>query len=137
MAVGNQGQVISLVSSGNLSAKQFYCVKYGTADLTAALQTSAGGTVVGVLQNTPSTGGGDGAAVMINGVTKAYQASTSNAAISPGDPLIASTAGAVLKRTTGNGTQFIVCRAMTALSSGTAGYVTVNVTLEGIASTSI
>jgi hypothetical protein len=137
MAVENAGQEISLVSSGNLSAKQFYCVKYGTADLTAALQTSAGGTVVGILQNTPSTGGGDGATVMISGVSKAYQASTSNAAISPGEAVIASTAGAILARTTGSGTQFIVGRAMTALSSGTVGYVTVNVTLEGIASTSV
>jgi hypothetical protein len=137
MAVGDQGQTISLISSGNLSAKQFYCVKYGTADLTAALQTSAGGTVVGILQNTPSTAGGDGASVMINGVTKAYQASTSNSAIGMGGAVVSSTAGAIIARTTGSGTQFIIGRAMTALSSGTAGYVTINVTLEGIASTGI
>ncbi len=131
MAIEFPGQVISLASSGDLSAKQYHLVVLGTAAYSAKLATAATNKVVGVLQNTPSTGGGDAASVMLSGVTKVVKNSTTVAAISVGDSLVCTTAGGVQTKTAGTLAQYIIGEAWIGMSSGTTGYISMLITHEG------
>ena len=132
MAVEYPGQIISLPSTGNLSAKQYYIVKLSTAD-NCALQTSQGGFSIGVLQNTPSTDGGDGASVMINGITKVVKASTGNA-ISHGSALVSSTAGTAIL-STGGTDDWVIGRSLDDMAAATTGVIKMLITMEGYGST--
>ena len=133
MAYDFAGKTVSYISSGNLSAKQFYPVKAGTAVGSVALQTSTGGVTIGILQNTPSTAGGDGASVMVDGITKAVKISTATAAITRGAAIVVGTTLGGLGPTTGKG--FVIGRAESSMSSGTTGLFVLRITMEGIGST--
>lgn len=135
MAKFFEGQIISLQSSGNLNAQQFRFVKQSTAADAVKLVTAATDRILGVLVNTPSTGGGDGASVQINGVAKVVQDSTSNAAIRRNDLVKASTLGGVLRSTGSAVTTYVPGIALSAISSGTTGYVTVFLSHLGYSST--
>jgi hypothetical protein len=134
MAVEFPGQIISLKSSGNLSAKQFHFVAQSTAaDLVVLLSTANNAELVGVLQNAPSTAGGDAASVMVSGVTKVAQNSTGVGAIARGNALICSGSGGV-KKSTGGVSDFIIGRALSAQAANTTGLVAMRFTWEGFGS---
>jgi hypothetical protein len=130
MAHDSGGVVVSYTANGNLSTKQYFLVQPTTvADNSVKLATAATQKLLGVLQNTPSTGGGDGASVMINGVTKAVKDST-GAAIAKGASLTATTGGGV-KTSTSAVTQYRIGVAMEAMAAGTTGLITMQITHEG------
>jgi hypothetical protein len=58
---------VTLEASGDLSDYQYYLVKSGTGERRVSVNTSAGGAVVGVLQNKPDAVGA-AATVAISGV---------------------------------------------------------------------
>lgn len=67
MAVEVPGKVIGhIVADADLSAKQFYCVKFSSTGV--ALCSAAGERCDGILQNDPTAG--LAAAVMVDGVSK-------------------------------------------------------------------
>lgn len=68
MATESNLTCITLVAAGDLSAKQFYCMKVSAADTVTTI-TAAGTPVIGVLQNKPSASG-EAATIAISGVTK-------------------------------------------------------------------
>jgi len=132
MAFEFPGQIISLISSGNLSAKQYRPINLSAAG-NAVLATTTGGLAIGVLQNTPSTAGGDAASVMIYGVTKAQKDSTT-VAVDEGDAIVVkSTLGGLGRGTAGLG--YILGRAMSPLAAGTTGLFSLLITHQGDAST--
>lgn len=133
MAFAFGGRSISLISSGNLSASQFRPVKNGTAAGTAAAQTSAGGVVIGILQNTPSTGGGDAAVVQIDGVAKVAVNSSNKGKFTRGTAVVASTKGGAIP-STGGVADFVFGRALSSMSSATTGLLSVQLTMEGYGS---
>src|SRR3990170_759794 len=83
-----------LVSSGDLSAKQYYLVKIHTVAGQVAESTVLGEVVIGALQNKPTSG--QAAEVMQSGITPLV----ASAAISAGDKLMA--AGTTGKVATAN-----------------------------------
>ncbi len=68
MATHSNLKCISLAAAGDLSAVQFYCMKISAAD-TVTTNDTAGGPVIGVLQNKPSAAG-QAAEVAYDGVVK-------------------------------------------------------------------
>lgn len=132
MAFEIKGLDFSLVASGNLSARLYHAMDISAAG-NAALATSTGGACVGVLQNTPTTGGGDGATIRYLGITKAAKTSTATAAISYGNAITVGTTVGGFGPTTGKGN--VIGRALDSISSGSTGYFTLLLTWEGVGTT--
>ena len=130
MATEQPGQILSFVANGDLSAAQYHLVQLSTvADSSVKLATADTDKLVGVLQNTPSTGGGDAASVMVSGISKIVKASTS-VAIAKGDTLTCSTDGTP-KTSTSAVTQYRIGIAMEAMAAGTTGLISMMITHEG------
>jgi len=85
--------------------------------------------ILGVLQNSPSTGGGDAASVMIGGISKVAKDST-GVAIAHGDSLTCTTEGGV-QTSTSAVTSYQIGIAMEAMAAGTTGLITMLLTHEG------
>ena len=130
MAQEQAGQIVSLIANGDLSAKQYHLVQFTTiADSSVKLADADTQKIVGVLQNTPSTGGGDAASVMISGITKVAMDST-GVAIAKGATLTCTTEGGV-QTSTSAVTSYRIGIAMEAMASGTTGLITMLITHEG------
>ena len=130
MAQEQSGQVCSFIASGDLSDKLYHLVTPTTvADMSVKLATADTDKILGVLQNTPSTGGGDAASVMISGISKVALDST-GVAIAKGDTLTATTEGGV-QASTSAVTQYRIGIAMEAMASGTTGLIAMLITHEG------
>lgn len=84
-----------MTAAADLSAKQFYLLKVA-ANGTVNLQTSAGGAILGVLQNKPESG--QAADVSVSGVSKVLAGGT----LAAGDPVQAHTDGTAIKALTGD-----------------------------------
>jgi len=99
MALDSSYQCISLPfeSEGDLSAKQYYGVKGGTAAHQVVIATA--GACRGIVQNDPSTG--EAADVALLGPCKAIVDGNAGA-IAFGDPLTTDAAGKLVKDTTDN-----------------------------------
>ncbi len=94
---GNESIVcVSIPAGADLSALQFTAVKYGTGK-TIVSATSAAAPIVGILQDKPAASG-RAASVAISGIAKAKAGGVWAA----GDPLTATTGGALIKTTTNN-----------------------------------
>ena len=94
-----------LTAAADLSAKQYYLLKVA-GDGTVNLQTSAGGSVLGILQNDPESG--QVADVGVVGVSKVLAGGT----LAADDPIQAHTDGTAIKALTGDvscGTVLIGC----------------------------
>lgn len=124
------GLMASFNSSGNLSGKQYFLVKPATAVGAVTFVTAVTDEVLGVLQNTPTTGGGDAAAVMLNGISKVYK-NTTGAAITYGDPLIPTTAGGVTTSTSKAVTNYVIGQALETVAAATTGLVTMFINHNG------
>lgn len=130
MAQEQSGQVVSFIANGNLSGQQYHLVQPTTiADMSVKLATADTQKLIGVLQNTPSTGGGDAASVMISGITKVALDST-GVAIAKGDMLTCTTEGGV-QTSTSAVLSYKIGIAMEAMASGTTGLITMLITHEG------
>ena len=133
MAQEQAGQIVSFIANGDLSAQQYHLVTPTTiADMSVKLATADTQKLLGVLQNTPSTGGGDAASVMISGITKVALDST-GVAIAKGDMLTCTTEGGV-QTSTSIETSYHVGIAMEAMASGTTGLITMMITHSGFGS---
>jgi len=123
----------TMTAVGNYSSasSQFTLCKTTGAG-TFSKQTTAGGVVLGVLQDLPSSGyvGSLG----VKGVTKVRVNTTSHAAIAVGDKLCASS-GAGVRGSTAVG-RFVVGRALQAQTVNTTGIISMLITMEGAGSTS-
>ena len=96
MAIEQSGLHIGFMdAAADLSAKQFYLLKVA-ANGTVNVQTSAGGAILGVLQNKPESG--RVADVMGMGVSKVEAGGT----LAAGDPIQAHTDGTAIKALTGD-----------------------------------
>ena len=125
---------IPMISSGNLSGQQFRVMKFGTAANTGAFCTASTVKVLGILQNTPSTSGGDAASVMVLGVSKCLKSSTA-AAITYGDNLVCTTDGGV--KTAGTAVlDYHIGTALETMAAGTTGVIEVFLNHEGRGSSS-
>lgn len=120
---------IPMISSGNNSGNQFKLVTPGSAANSITLATASTVDVLGVLQNTPTTGGGDAASVMVQGVSKVYKTSTA-AAITYGDLLVSTTSGGV--KTGGAAEEdYYIGTALETMAAGTTGILTMLITHNG------
>ena len=90
-----------LVSSADLSAKQYYLVKIHTVAGQVAESTVTGEVVIGALQNKPTSG--QAAEVMQSGITPLV----ASAAISAGDKLMAAGTTGKVATATGSGKHII------------------------------
>lgn len=97
---------ISLIADGDQSGNQYKFMKGDTTGV--ALQDSAGGVCIGVLQNTPTDG--QVATVGISGVTKVV----AGAAVSLWDNIQSDATGRAIAATTGDYSQGIALEAATA-----------------------
>lgn len=105
------GHVVgTLLAGADLRALQYTFVKVDSSS--QIVSAAAGGDVLGVLQNTPNTGGA--AQVMVSGVSKVKCSGTVTAGLAV--KVAASTFGAVNASTSGKGVGI-------ALESGTAGQI--------------
>lgn len=68
MATESNLTCITLQAAGDLSTKQYYCMKVSAADTVTTI-TAAGTPVIGILQNKPSAAG-EAAQVAVAGVSK-------------------------------------------------------------------
>lgn len=120
---GNR-DVQSFTISEDLSAKQFYVVKSGTSANSVLLADTAGGVVVGVLQDTGLDGSSstEHAEVAIMGESLCKIGGT----VSKDDPLQADTDGMAIVATTGD---YVFARADEAGVDG--DYIKVRITHEG------
>jgi len=94
-----------MTAAADYSAKQYYAV-YVSANGVVTVQTSAGGSVLGILQNDPISGGICDIAVI--GVSKVKAGGT----LAAGDPIQVHTDGTIIKALTGDisiGTVLIGC----------------------------
>jgi len=128
-------QTITLPSSGDLSGVQYYLMR-PTTDAPARIgaTTARGGFCLGVLQgNTTATGFSEKVAVY--GVTKVAAGDTSGTetAITPGLALIASSVGRAVASTIDIGT-YVIGRALSILSTGTYGTISMLLTHQGMSS---
>ena len=124
MAYEIPGQMITLPASADLSAKQFTFVTVNASGQVAS--PADGASVIGVLQNKP-TAAGQGASVMINGVSKVKAAGSTLAA---GDLCATSTSG---RATTVGAGEYSIGRIIAGSSGSTDRILTVN--LEPIGTT--
>lgn len=109
------------------ATSQFIVVK-STSNTTFTKQTTKGGAVLGVLQDTPSSG--QAGAIMHYGVSKVRCLTTSHTAIAVMAKLCASTKGGVIP-STGGVSQYVLGRALEALSSNSTGIITMLITHQG------
>jgi len=105
---------------------QFTLVK-STSISTMTQQVTAGGVVVGILQDTP--GSGYAGQVQYFGISKVRVDTTSHSAIAVGNKLRCSTSAAALPSTLG--TYYVFGRALEALAANTTGVITCMITHEG------
>lgn len=101
MAYESDPEVETFTAEEDLSAKQFYFVKQGTAETGVLLNDTAGGPVLGVLQNKPTSG--QMALVAISGTSKC----SFNASVAAG-----------LRATSSSDAQLAAASALTVDSSG-------------------
>lgn len=117
MALEQAGLSIGfMTASADLSAKQYTLMKV-SGDNTVTFQATAGGPVLGVLQNDPTSG--RVAEVMVAGISKVL----AGGILAAGDPIQATTDGTAIKALTGDascGTVLIGC------ASGSYATVLVN-----------
>lgn len=118
----NQLIVGTLTAAGdyNDALDQYTCVRTTGSNFT--LQTSAGGTVLGILQDRPSSG--TPGAICVMGVTKARVNNTTHGAIAVGDKLRCSTSGGVVP-STANVAYNVIGMALEAIGSNTTGIITI------------
>jgi hypothetical protein len=109
------------------SATSQYTLVKSTSATTCTKQVTAGGVVVGVLQDTPASGKAGN--IQYFGVTKVRVDSTSHAAIAVGNKLRCSTSACALPSTLG--TYFVFGRALETLAANTTGIITCQLTFEG------
>lgn len=113
------------------SASSQYCVVKSTGATSFSKQVTKGGVVLGVLQDTPSSGAFG--AVMYMGVTRVRINTTAHPAISVMDKLRASTkAGA--EGSTANVNYYVWGRALETLSSNSTGIIAALITHQGAGS---
>lgn len=129
MAFEFPGQCISLPTTQNLSAQQYRPV-WINASGNAVLAGTVKGAILGILQNTPSTGGGQ-CTIMVSGVSKIYREGLSTA-IGEGAALTVLTTIGGIGVTTAKG--FILGRALTAATT-LACYFSALLNVEGVSST--
>lgn len=108
---------------------QFKC--YSSTGTDFKLMTTAGGKVLGILQDRPSSG--SAGALCVFGVTKARVDNTTHGAIAIGDKLRCSTSGGVVP-STANVNYYVIGRAMEAIGSNTTGVITILFRPEGAGS---
>lgn len=113
------------------SASSQYCVVTSTGATNFKKQTTKGGVVLGVLQDTPSSG--SFGAVMMYGVSRVRVNTTAHPAIAIMDRLRASTRAGV-EGSTANVTYYVVGRALETLSSNSTGIITMLLTHSGAGS---
>lgn len=111
------------------AAKQYTLVKSTGANFTQ--QVTAGGVVYGVLQDRP--GSSQAGNIAISGIVRVRKDSTAVAAIAVGTKLQASTSAAAIPATALS--DYIFGRSREIMSSGTTGFLSVNLTMEGHGST--
>lgn len=112
------------------ATSQFTLVKIASAN-TFTKQTSAGGVVVGILQDTPVSG--QPGQIQYFGVSKVRVNSTSHTAIAVGDKLHCSTSACALPSTTPLAL-YVFGRALEALAANTTGIITCMITHQGAGS---
>ena len=131
MAYEFPGQIITMNTTENLSAKKYHPIAINASG-NAILAVTANGFALGVLQNNTSTAGG-ACSVMISGVSKGAKISTSTTGIDERDAVVVgSTSGGFLGS---SGTVYILGRALTPIATATTGYFSFLITHEGGAST--
>lgn len=109
---------------------QFVCVK--TTGTNFSVQVTAGGPVMGILQDRPSSGAPG--AICVFGVTKARVSNTTHGAIAINDKLRCSTSGGVVP-STANAAYHVIGRALETMASNTTGVITILFRPEGAGST--
>lgn len=127
-AIGNR------TATANLSADtaRWTCVK-STSNTTFSQQTTKGGFVMGILQDSPSSG--QMGKIQTHGVSKARVTAATHTAIAIGDRIIASS-GAGVRASTGTTVAFYTLgRALETLGANTTGIIAVLLTHEGSGST--
>ena len=125
MAYEIPGQMITLPSGSTLlAARQFTFVSVNTSG--QAVSPVDGASVIGVLQNKP-TAVGQGASIMISGVSKIVAAGST---LASGDLCATSTAGRATAR---GGGEYAIGRIIAGSSGSTGRVLTVN--LESLGST--
>lgn len=133
MAYELPGQLIlgTLTASSdyNDANDQFTCVTSTGSNFKK--QTSAGGPVLGILQDRPSSG--TAGAICVGGVTKARVSNTSHAAIAVMDKLRCSSNGGIMP-SSASVTNYVIGRALEALASNTTAVITILFRPEGAGS---
>jgi len=112
------------------ATKQYTLVKSTGANFTT--QVTEGGVVYGVLQDRPNSSQA-GAIAVIGSICRVRKDSTGVVAIVVGDKLQCSTSGAAMKSAALS--DYIFGRSREAMSSGTTGFLSVILTMEGHGST--
>lgn len=117
MAIEIPGQMITLPAAVDLSGRQFTFVTVSSTG--GAATPTAGASVIGVLQNKPTSG--QAATVMINGVSKVTSAAST---IAVGDVIATTTAGQPAALTSGD---YAVGRIVSGSSGGAGRVLSVNI----------
>lgn len=119
---------------GNYSSETSrYTPVKSTANASFSKQTTKGGVVLGILQNTPSSGGmGE---IAVTGISKARVVAPTHTAIGIMDRLIASTVGGLRASTGTTVAYYTVGRALETLAANTTGIIAVLLNHEGSGST--
>ena len=104
-------------AGGNLTAKQFFLVKYQASDDSVVAITADTDVPFGVLQNNPASGAA--AEVMHNGISKMV----ASAAITRGAPLGTASDGRGVTRVIGTDTTKYVCGVALETASGAASVI--------------
>ena len=113
------------------SGSNQYLVVKSTGATVFTKQTTKGGVVLGVLQDTPSSGAFG--AIMHFGVSRVRVNTTGHPAISVMDKLRASTRAGV-EGSTANVNYYVLGRALETLSSNSTGIITILLTHQGAGS---
>ena len=117
MAFEYPGLTRTYTAGGDLSAKQFYLVKYQASDDSVVAITGDTDVPFGVLQNNPASGGD--ATVMHSGISKV----SADTAITRGAPLGTSADGQGTTRTIGTDTTKYVCGVALQTASGAGSLI--------------
>jgi hypothetical protein len=126
---------LAAASSGYTGATYQYRVVTLSSATTFKVQTSSTQFALGILQDTPAIG--QAGQIVVSGVTKARVLSTASKAIVVGDKLKASTAGGVMASTGAATKWYVLGHALTALSSGTTGIISMLITHQGLPTTGV
>lgn len=120
----------SATANYSSASSQYTCV-VSTGATNFKKQTTKGGVVLGVLQDTPSSG--SFGAIMSYGVSRVRVNTTAHPAIAIMDRLRASTRAGV-EGSTANVTYYVVGRALETLSSNSTGIISMLITHSGAGS---